>query len=159
MIRFLVIAGLVAAGVPRPSAGDVETITIDIGSTALVCAGLCPDFRLTASSSGVLEIINRRPRRSAKRWHLSKSEFGAFQRELLPVRPAASLSGSPCNDPDVDRKYTFEISWTDRKHETRLSSCDHNVWVATVKAERALRVDHGTGRRLRRGQYVPTYGT
>jgi hypothetical protein len=75
---------------PAPPAG-METIVIDAGMVSAVCAGHCPEYRLTASSSGDVELVGTRPLEDGSvpsgRWRISQEAFRAFRAALAPVRP------------------------------------------------------------------------
>jgi hypothetical protein len=148
---------LPAAGCTRPAApAGGEMIVVDAAPVVGICAGTCPDYRLTVSSDGAVELIGDRLGRDeaqvARRWRISPDRFPAFRAALAPFRPDGTRrDGSPHHDPDfgTGRGYSVEIDWRGPRSQSHLSAqLSSSLSEALDRAVCAIGVDRELSSRL-----------
>lgn len=139
----LCVAALVS-GAGRATSSP-STISIRVRPIVGICAGLCPDFKI--SLVGERRVVVRqfafRPALGRVRtFDVPSAAAAAFREELAPLRPAGTLDrGVPCplNGADERLRYgasDYDIRWSGGGAPSRLRGCktDRELDLAVTRA-------------------------
>lgn len=127
-----VLAGLiltVAACEPPPPPPPIATIVFDVGMGATYCTH-CYASKITASSTGAVEVVRRTADRPHPGWTTEKEnivvtpeQFARFKARLEAVRPAGekATEGSPDCCEQLLGQDTIMVSWSEGQRADHLT--------------------------------------
>ena len=151
--RALACAVVLTASVPAASEQPAdEVIIVRLRHPYAICAGFCPHFEITVSSTG--SVISQAPEgtlvQHIYRYQVSRRQVAAFRRILSTVRPRgvrqldktctqATKPDGSADTLDDPRPDDVMVRWIGRRSEARLTSCSYTHPRTRRVVERAVR--------------------
>lgn len=142
----------------------MDIVSVHVQPRGIVCAGLCPSFKIDVSDGWLTGIYDILPDQDAKpvQYRITHAQYLAFRARLGGFRPVEGQSAErSCeNDDDGYHGAPYELTWFGEGRTVHRNACggteeDHAMFCAMLEALYAVDFDPLAGGRLKRRGDVP----